>query len=36
MYFQTESEGHSIEKILSAKKYEGIGLVSEKTKALYA
>ena len=32
----TLSEGLSIGKILSGKKYGGAGLISEKTEALYA
>ena len=37
-YFKTETEDHSTGKILSEKKKknEGTGLVSEKTKALFA
>ena len=36
-YFKTETEDHSIVKILSEKKkYGGTGLVSEKTEALLA
>ena len=35
-YFKTETEDHSIETILSEKKYGGMGLVSEKTEALFA
>ena len=35
-YFKTETEHHSIGKILSEKKYGGTGLVSEKTEALFA
>ena len=35
-YFKTETEDHSIGKILNEKKYGGTGLVSEKTEALFA
>ena len=35
-YFKTETKDHSIGKVLSEKKYGGTGLVSEKTKALFA
>ena len=35
-YFKTETEDHSIRKILSEKKYGGTELVSEKTEALFA
>ena len=35
-YFKTETEDHSIGKILSEKKYWGAELVSEKTEALFA
>ena len=36
-YFKTETEDHSTGKILSEKKKnKGTGLVSEKTKALFA
>ena len=35
-YFKTETEYHSIGKILGEKNYGGIGLVSEKTEALLA
>ena len=34
-YFKTETEDHSIGTSLSEKKYIGLGLVSEKTEALY-
>ena len=34
-YFKTETEDHSIGKILSEKKNWGTGLVSEKTEALF-
>ena len=36
MYFQTETENHSIGRSLSETKYGGTGLVSEKMDALYA
>ena len=36
MYFKTETEDHSIGKILNEKKYWGTCLVSEKTEALFA
>ena len=36
MYLKIETEDHSIGKILSGKKNEGTGLVSEKTEALFA
>ena len=36
IYFKTETENHSIVKILREKKYGGTGLVSEKTEALFA
>ena len=36
MYLKTETEDHSIGKILSVKKNGGTGLVSEKTEALFA
>ena len=36
-YFKTETEDHSLGKILSEKKkYGAMGLVSEKTEALFA
>ena len=35
-YFKTETEDHSIGKILSKKKYGGTELVSEKTEVLFA
>ena len=35
-YFKTETEDHSIEKILSEKKKWVMGLVSEKTEVLFA
>ena len=35
-YFKTETQDHSIGKILSEKKYGGRELVSEKTEALFA
>ena len=35
-YFKTETEDHSIGKTLSEKKYEGTGLISEKTEAFFA
>ena len=34
--FKTETEDRSVGKILSEKKYDGTGLVSEKTEALFA
>ena len=36
MYFKTETEDHSVGKILSDKKYGDTGLVSEKTEDLFA
>ena len=35
-YFKTETEEHSIGNYLSEKKYEGMGLVSEKKEGLLA
>ena len=35
-YFKKGAEDHSIGKILSEKKYGGMGLVSEKMEALFA
>ena len=34
-YFKTETEDHSIGRILSEKECEGTGLISEKMEALY-
>ena len=35
-YFKTDTEDHSIGRILSQKRHGGMGLVSEKTEDLYA
>ena len=35
-YFKTDTGDHSIGEILSEKKYGDMGLVSEKTEALFA
>ena len=35
-YFKTETEDHSIGKILSEKRYGDTGLVSEKMEAFFA